>query len=288
MIDHLIDLPGIPNARELGGYAAGGKTIKNGLLIRTARIDQAEAEAVSILQNRYHLQTIVDFRMTEEKNLMPDPVIPGCENLFHSVMDLKEAIEGNPELIKKSGASPEKALAEIGKILSRYTDPGADRIALLNGMCESGILKTDIYQGFLLNERGKEAYRAIFKAVLELDSGRAVLWHCTDGKDRTGCAAMLLLFALGASRETVMEDYLITNKVNEKKLASARKSAEDCRLEGDRLDLLLFISGGAIESFMNKAIDTLIESYGSVEGYLKQELGVGKAELAELRARYLG
>ena len=287
MTDHLLELPGIPNARELGGYAAGGKAIKKGLLIRTARIDQAEAEAVSILQKRYHLQTIVDFRMTEEKSLMPDPDVPGCENLFHSVMDLKEAVEGNPEVIKRSGGSAEKALAGIGKILSKYTDPSADRIALLNGMCESGILKTDIYQGFLLNERGKEAYRAFFRAVLELDSDRAILWHCTDGKDRTGCAAMLLLFALGASRETVMEDYLITNKVNEKKLAAAREQAEACHLEGDKLDLLLFISGGAIESFMNRAIDTLDERYGSVEGYLEQELGVGKAELAELRGRYL-
>ncbi len=45
------------------------------------------------------------------------------------------------------------------------------------------------------------------------------------GNARTGCAAMLALFALGASRETVLEDYLMTNAVNAQKLSEIRQKA---------------------------------------------------------------
>ena len=34
---------------------------------------------------------------------------------------------------------------------------------------------------------------------LENGGERAVLWHCTGGKDRTGAAAVLLLLALGVN-----------------------------------------------------------------------------------------
>ena len=33
MLKQAIDLPGIENARELGGYAVGGKMIKKGVLL---------------------------------------------------------------------------------------------------------------------------------------------------------------------------------------------------------------------------------------------------------------
>ena len=38
---------------------------------------------------------------------------------------------------------------------------------------------------------------------------------------------------------------------------------------------------------MNSLLDTIDENYGTVENYLAQALGVGEAELAELRRRYL-
>ena len=40
MSNHIIDLPGIPNARDLGGYAIGDKVVKSGVLLRAARLDQ--------------------------------------------------------------------------------------------------------------------------------------------------------------------------------------------------------------------------------------------------------
>lgn len=40
----------------------------------------------------------------------------------------------------------------------------------------------------------------------------AVLWHCTEGKDRCGLLSATILFLLDVSEDDVMEDYLKTNK----------------------------------------------------------------------------
>ena len=65
-----------------------------------------------------------------------------------------------------------------------------------------------------------------------------------------------------------------------------RKAAPH-HMDAEKLELLLFLSGGAIEGFMNRAIDALIERYESVESYLERELGIGAAEREILRERFL-
>lgn len=287
MTSHIIDLPGIGNARDLGGYAVGDRVVKSGLLLRAARLDQAQPAALDRLAREYRVQTVVDFRMTEERQGMPDPEIPGAENRFLPVTDMRDMMAANPALLKLFGGSLEEALAASARMMAVYTDPQTDRIAMFNQMCEYGLVNPDIYQGFLFGERGKQAYRAFLQALLGLQEGRAILWHCTDGKDRTGCAAMLALFALGASQETVLEDYLLTNEVNARKLDAVREQAALHHMEEEKLEMLLFLSGGAAETFMNRAIDTLIQRYGTVENYLERELGVGAAERETLRKRFL-
>lgn len=43
------------------------------------------------------------------------------------------------------------------------------------------------------------------------------MWHCTEGKDRCGLLTAVLLLALYVDRRQIMEDYLVTNEVNEPK-----------------------------------------------------------------------
>jgi protein-tyrosine phosphatase len=287
MANYRLDLPGIGNARELGGRAVGNRTVKTGVLLRTARIDQAEPEAIRRLEREYRVQTVVDFRMAEEQRQMPDPVIHGAENRRAPVLELEDTLVLNPGLQQTFGGSEADAAEKSREMLAMYNDPKADRMAMFNMMYDYGMLDDSTYLLFLLGERGKSAYRAFFDALLHLEPGRAVLWHCADGKDRTGCAAMLLLFALGASRETVMEDYLLTNVCNARKLDAVRQRVAPLNFEQKKLDTLLFVSGGVAEGYMNRAIDTLVEQYGSVTGYLAQELGIDESGLEALRTRFL-
>lgn len=286
-MNHSIDLPGIGNARELGNYIIGDKVIKNSVLLRTARLDQANPEAIKRLEQEYHVQTVIDFRMAEEQLQMPDPLIPGAENLSAPVMEIEDTLVLNPGIKKALGGSENDVMEKSKEMLAMYSDPKVDRLAMFNMMYDYGMLDDSTYVLFLLGERGKSAYRTFFDALFKLEPGHAILWHCTDGKDRTGCAAMLLLFALGASRKTVMEDYLLTNIYNAQKLDAIRKQVAPLNFEQKKLDTLLFMSGGVTEAYMNRAIDTLIERYGSVTGYLKQELGIEESGLDALRAIFL-
>jgi protein-tyrosine phosphatase len=45
--------------------------------------------------------------------------------------------------------------------------------------------------------------------------------------------------------------------------------------------------GAVVDKYMTNAIDTLNERYGSVEGYLREELNFGNVELEELREKYI-
>ena len=113
------------------------------------------------------------------------------------------------------------------------------------------------------------AFRGFFKALLDLQEDRAILWHCTDGKDRTGCAAMLVLFALGADRETVMHDYMPTKVYNTEILETIRRRVAPLGMSDEKLNALLFMSGGVAETYMDNAIEALNRECGSVQGYLR-------------------
>ena len=269
MLKQAIDLPGVGNAREPGGYTVGSKQIKKGVLLRTAGLAGMAPGTNEKLQKEYRLQAVIDFRMTGERGAVPDPEIPGAENIHLPVIEIEDYPPTDP------------------KMLEEY-EKGGDRMKMFEMSYEAGMLGYDQYLGFLLGERGKRAYREFFRVMLESDPDKgAILWHCTDGKDRTGCAAMLLLTALGASRETIINDYMLTNEYNAAQIEAVRQKTAAYPMPPEKLDALLFVSGAVAERYMTNAIDTLNEKYGSVEGYLREELNVGSAEIETLKDKYL-
>ncbi|MBQ3841736.1 MAG: tyrosine-protein phosphatase [Ruminiclostridium sp.] len=268
MLKQAIDLAGISNARELGGYAVGDKYIKKGVLLRTGSLAGASPELLKKLREEYRVRDVVDFRMSDERQNAPDPEIEGVKNIHLPVIEIEDYPVYDPVLFEE------------------YQRSGGDRMKLFEMSYQSGVLSPQMYVGFLLGERGKRAYRDFFRILLDKDNG-AVLWHCTDGKDRTGCAAMLLLSALGASRETIVSDYLLTNEYNAAQTEAVRSKFSAYPMPPEKLEALLFMCGGVIESYMTNAMDTLNDKYGSVGGYLRDELNVGKAEIEELKEKYL-
>lgn len=270
MEKHGIALPGIENAREPGGWPAGGRPVKRGRLIRAGSLSQAAPETLESLRVQYRVRTVIDLRMSAEQRRIPDPVIPGAEYLHLPVVELEDIL---------SAAGPSQA--------EQYSGLITDRTALFETAYESGMLNDRIYLQFLMTGRAKQAWRTFFEKLLAPDDGGAVLWHCTDGKDRTGCAAMLTLFALGADRETVMRDYLLTNVSNARKLEAVRQKIAPLGWPEEKENALLFFSGGVSAVYMDHAIDALNDRYGSVKGYLKQELGIGEEEQAALQEKFL-
>jgi protein-tyrosine phosphatase len=272
MLKQAIELPGVGNARELGGYAIADKHVKSGVLLRSAGLDRASSEALERLESDYRLQALVDLRMSMEQTRLPDPQVPGATNYHLPVMEIQDFPV--PE-----GLDP--------AAFDLLNDPKANKMKLFDIAYEYGMVGPDLYVNFVMGARGKKAYADFFRILLDLDDDRAVLWHCTDGKDRTGCASALLLSALGADRQTVREDYLLTNEFNAPLLAATQQRLAGRPMPQDKLDALLFMVGKVSEAYLNRAFDAIEQSYGSVEGYLRDELGVGAEETRLLRDKFL-
>ena len=64
----------------------------------------------------------------------------------------------------------------------------------------------------------------MFREIIDLPEGEALLFHCSQGKDRTGCAAMLILSALGVDEETATEDACrMEHVISDKSFAAIKK-----------------------------------------------------------------
>ena len=271
MVKNIISLPGVSNARELGGYPVSGGFVKNGVLIRCGALPKAKPEAIRDLKEKYHLQTIVDLRMSDKRAGEPDAEIEGAENIHLPVIEMMDyfTMSGKTDMAQK------------------FRKGNLDKMAVLEMAFEYGMLGPEIYVGFLLGQRGKKAYRGFFDILLKTDPEKgAVLWHCDDGKDRAGLATMLLLTVLGADRETIMEDYLLTNECNAHVIAAVRKEFEGIPMSEEKLNAMIFASGGVFANYMENAIDVLEKRYGSVEDYIRKDLGLTDEDFDVLRKKF--
>ena len=133
------------------------------------------------------------------------------------------------------------------------------------------------------------SYRELFARLI---AGRgATVVNCTAGKDRTGIGAALVLTALGVPYGTVREDFLLSNRAIAAQFSrspgaggiDARSAAGFAALPLDVAALLAGVDG----PYLDAAFDQIRQDYGTVEGYLAKELGLGPRKIALLRRRML-
>jgi protein-tyrosine phosphatase len=124
----------------------------------------------------------------------------------------------------------------------------------------------------------------MFQEILALEDARFLV-HCAAGKDRTGFAAALVLLALGVPRDVVMRDYMLTARYfsPDTEMARLQQKYGMEHIDADAVRPMLEVH----EDYLDRGLVSIEQNYGSVERYLREVLGVGPAELAELRARYL-
>ena len=68
------------------------------------------------------------------------------------------------------------------------------------------------------------SFASVLNAIVRHDfSSGAVLWHCSEGKDRCGMTTALVLELLGVDRDVIVHDYLKTNETNLPKAARYRE-----------------------------------------------------------------
>ncbi len=263
-----LPLRSVANARELGGYpACDGRHVRSGLLLRTAHLGDICAKDIGVLTDRYHVETVIDFRMEMEMKGFEDPAVDGVRYHHLDVIDLQMLpdIKGSEDI-----------------------DFGRMNLAEMVRFSEmAGMMDERMYIGFLSNEKGKRAFERFFRILLDASPDRAVLWHCTGGKDRTGIAAMLLLSVFGSDEETILYDYLLTNRYNAARIAGTKQHLHAAGYDDAFCEKAVLLFDGVDERYMRRALAFLNQRYGSVLGYIRDELGISDDEMDTLRAKYL-
>jgi protein-tyrosine phosphatase len=175
-----VGLVGCTNMRDLGGYRGhAGRRIRFGLVFRTSSLASLTEDDLATL-GALGLRSIVDLRGVQESARAPSRLpSPGPEIV---------ALPVEPTV----GAS-------LRDILATGRATGEDVVTLL-GRAYTAYATTKLPQ-----------FRALLALVAD-PARRPIAFHCTAGKDRTGFASALLLLALGVRRETVVQDYLATDR----------------------------------------------------------------------------
>jgi len=188
----LIDVPGVPNLRDVGGIAtADGGQVREGLLFRASSLGDLSAEGASRLA-RLGLNTVIDLRSEPEQAHWPDQ----RQGLSYTAVSLPtlppfEDTSGNPASGNPDAAA-DQADRELGPAEPGDADPGL----------------TQMYA--FMAEVGGPPIAACVRRLLEPGALPALV-HCAVGKDRTGVTVALLLSVLGVSDADITADYLLSN-----------------------------------------------------------------------------
>ena len=142
--------------------------------------------------------------------------------------------------------------------------------------------KCAAFQNFLddLNSPGE-------LASLIFDEDQPMLFHCSNGKDRTGVAAMLILLALGIPEEIVKEDYMQSNISRQLEIDELM---ERFKLLTGRLGnarSFFTMVGGVLPQSADMLLSEILERYGTFENYMEKEYGFDKEILKKFRDMYL-
>lgn len=262
----VLKLEGVLNARELGGLPLNGnRQVRRGCLVRAGRLSEMTGADAEVLKKEWNVTRIVDLRNHQEVMEHPDVKLDGAEFHHLSIFPGGEA-----------GISRE--------------DHRADQVTRIIRMAENlpeggarGLL-TKMYPDMVLNPFCIQRIREFFELLSEHKEG-TFIWHCTSGKDRTGVTGAFLLKALGASWDTILEDYLLTNH----QVREHRESlCEEMRRRGAGKELVQQVSvlESVEECYLKSCMSAAAAKYGSVEHFMKTQLGLTETAQEKLREKF--
>ncbi|KAF1816087.1 hypothetical protein P152DRAFT_369524, partial [Eremomyces bilateralis CBS 781.70] len=263
-----IPLPSINNLRDIGGLPISSSsttplTVRRGLVYRAANTTTLDAAGVAKLQS-LGLGVIFDLRAV-------------------------------PEIERTGGVEElERLLAATGGVVERRWTPvfeeqdyGPETIALrfknyaFNGTEGFAIA----YAAILKN--GAPSFHRILTHFARPDA-RAILVHCSAGKDRTGVFSAVLLSALGVSDDDVADEYALT----EVGLAEAKPTFIARLMEHEVFQVPNGREGAENMTTsryenMLATLDLLRREYGSAEKYLLDFVKLPRADLEAIRRKMI-
>jgi protein-tyrosine phosphatase len=248
--EHLRTLPleGANNFRDLGGYKTkDGNTVKWGQVYRSGQLSNLTLSDYTYLE-KLQPKLLIDLRAKEERKRNPT----------------RWQTDTSPELLE----------LPIGGEVQGWSDTLAQQIRAGNFTADD--IRTILMTAYrTIPVKATAVYKTVFQRIVN-PADRPVIIHCTAGKDRAGIGAALILSALGVPRETIMEDFMLTNQVSEidKMLPSVTarfsKRAGGKTIDPEDVRPLLEVEPEYLEAMFS----VIEQNYGSVDDYLSDALGI--------------
>lgn len=255
----------IGNFRCLGGLKnTDGRVIRSGVLLRCGALISASDQDLELLSDTYKVRTVVDFRSDYELGMAPDRMVPGA--VYHHL----PLIDSNGDVWKEIFS--QGVDGDPMDLLIKFADrPQVQKFA------------RSMYIGLALDPDSVANYRRFMRLVIEQEEG-AILWHCSQGKDRTGMGAAYVLAALGCDVNTIVADYDLSN------WQYSVKVREYCRrwnVTDPEVRNVIRTFVGANVDYFKLGINAVCERYGTMDNFLHECLGVSGSDVRVLRERYL-
>jgi len=147
-------------------------------------------------------------------------------------------------------------------------------------------MAANMYPSLIRSEFSQLQYAAFMRLIIEAPEDGGILWHCAQGKDRTGWGAAFLMFALGVDREAIIADFDQSNNAY--------------KVLVDRLNNEIIANGGGekemevIQAFMGvstvnfvRTLDLIDREFGGMIQYLHEILLLTHEDIQILRKRFL-
>ena len=224
-----------------------GVKIKPGKLIKSSRVSKYKCKALG-------LKKIIDLRTPGEIKLNPDRYTSSTCYKNIPMFDM------------------------------RLTGIEFDKNTILNELNDIRTIE-EAYVEMVTNTKYVTNLRKIIKEIISSNEF-PVLYHCTQGKDRTGVTTYVLLSILGFDKKTIIEDYLSIKDMNRLKSNLAflfvliikrnLKTAHKIK------NFLL-----AEEKFIQSAIDAIEETYGTMDNFVANVLNISDEEITTFKNKVL-
>ncbi|GGA83247.1 hypothetical protein GCM10011491_08370 [Brucella endophytica] len=251
-VDNFRDLAGLPASMGGTGYAyttAHDGVMRTGVFFRSNALTLNDTDYATI--QGQNISTVIDLRTPGEIAKYPDRLWPGVTYFNNNV-------SGSDDVPTPVFNSP------------------ADAIALM----EEG------NRSFVTNERTRSVIREVLLELAHADS--AALYHCTAGKDRTGWISAILHSIAGVPQEQIMKDYLASNTYSAARIEAsldAIAAQAGGGAAGEYARAIYAPLMGVQASFLQASLDQVAASYGSMDNYLKEGLGLTQADIYVLRGK---
>ena len=178
------------------------------------------------------------------------------------------------------------AITSTDEFKKEYAEASTEKGKLILLYAKYNVLPTPEMYEYFLGDEAADGYRQFFDILLNKPEDAAVLFHCSQGKDRTGMGAALFLYALDFDDETVMADYLLTNEANAQIIENDVKEVSKFTDDAELIERAK-MQDGVDEILLQSALDKMKAEYGSIKGYLQTRLGLTDDDLARLKEIYL-